>query len=434
MNLHRPRANLMFRPLSILMLTAPLSTALLLASPWGAAFADVTTQEQVSLNVTIIKMHGTTKEEFTSDKKRADSDFRCDGFMSMLCGKNQGLEIVRLDRDVTWSGDAKKKQYTEVAFPTPEQRRAMEEHMKAAMEKLKSCPAPKATPASQGVDTSKCEMSPPKITVSKTDDAATIVGHSTHRTILNMTQSCKVKDSADVCDMSYTFDLWLTGDEMPELADRRAFDRNYLHKLGLDDAARGAAPEEFKKFLAPYADAMKELGSKTSDLKGYPLKTTFRVAVGGPHCSRSTPAQPAGGGSPTVAGSATDSAVAAGTSTAASQGSAGVSNAASQAAGSGVGGAIAGSAAGAFASKMIGGLFAKKNKPADAPATATPASSATPAPDAGLTPVAEFTVETTSLSSDPIPAAQFEMPADWKKVVPQHNDEMREVNCPTTGT
>lgn len=401
----------LYRPLAILLATAPC----------GVVFADVTMQEQVNLNVAIIKMHGTTTEKYTGDKKRSDSDFRCDGFMSMLCGKNQGLEIVRLDRDVTWSGEPKKKQYTEVAFATPEQRRALEERMRAAMEKLKSCPAPKATPASQGVDTSKCEMTPPKITVNKTDDAAMIVGRGTHRTILNMTQSCKVKDSADECDMSYTFDLWLANDEIPELADRRAFDRNYLRKLGLGEDARGATPEEFKKFLAPYADAMKELGSKTSDLKGYPLKTTFRVAVGGPHCSSSTPAHPdSGGGSSTMAGNATDSAAAGGTS-----------SAANHASGSGVGGALAGTAAGNLASKMIGGLFAKKNKPADT--TAAPASTATPAPDAGLTPVAEFTIETTALSSDAIPAAQFEMPADWKKVVPKH-DEEREVSCPPTGT
>jgi hypothetical protein len=383
MNLHHP--------LAILLLTAPC----------GTAFADATMQEQVSLNVAIIKMHGTTTQKFAGDKKRSDSDFRCDGFMSMLCGKNQSLEIVRLDRDVTWSAEPKKKQYTEVAFATPEQRRALEERMRAAMEKLKSCPAPKATPASQGVDTSKCEMSPPKITVNKTDDTATIVGHGTHRTILNMTQSCKAKDSADVCDMSYTFDLWLTSDDMPELADRRAFDRSYLHKLGLDDDARGATPEEFKKFLAPYADAMKELGSKTSDLKGYPLKTTFRVAVGGPHCSSSTPAHPDGGGSSTAASNSP-------------------------------GGTLPGTAVGTLASKMIGGLFAKKNKPAD-PSTTAP-SAAAPSPDSGLTPVAEFTVETTALSADPIPAAQFEMPADWKKVVPKHDEEMREVSCPPTGT
>jgi hypothetical protein len=232
-----------------------------------------------------------------------------------------------------------------------------------------------------------------------------------------MTQSCKVKDSTDECEMSYTFDLWLTSDDMPELADRRAFDRNYLRKLGLGEDSRGTTPEEFKKFLAPYADAMKSLGTKTSDLKGYPLKTTFRVAMGGPHCSRSSPAQPQSDGSSTVAADSTAGAA-----------GAEASGTVNHAAGGGIGGAIAGSAAG----KLIGGLFAKKNKPAEP--VATPASDTAAAPDAGLTQVAEFTVETTALSADPIPAGQFEMPADWKKIVPTHDDETREVKCPATGT
>jgi hypothetical protein len=45
--------------------------------------------------------------------------------MSMLCGKNASLEIIRLDQSVTMNGDAKKKTYTEVPFPTPEQRRRL---------------------------------------------------------------------------------------------------------------------------------------------------------------------------------------------------------------------------------------------------------------------------------------------------------------------
>ena len=91
----------------------------------AVAHADVTIQDQTTMNFAIIKAHGTSTNRITDDKKRTESEFSCDGFMSMLCGKNDTLEIVRLDQSVTMNGDAKKKSYTEVPFPTPEQRQAM---------------------------------------------------------------------------------------------------------------------------------------------------------------------------------------------------------------------------------------------------------------------------------------------------------------------
>jgi hypothetical protein len=46
--------------------------------------------------------------------------------------------------------------------------------------------------------------------------------------------------------------------------------------------------------------------------------------------------------------------------------------------------------------------------------------------------VAEMTVETTAINTTAIPADQFEMPADWKKVVPKEK-EMTEPTCPKAG-
>ena len=80
---------------------------MLLAS--AGASADVTVQEQLNLDVASIKAHGTTTRRFTSDKQRTETEFRCDGLLSMLCGKNNGLEIVRLDRGVTLSGEPAKQ-------------------------------------------------------------------------------------------------------------------------------------------------------------------------------------------------------------------------------------------------------------------------------------------------------------------------------------
>ena len=150
----------------------------------------------------------------------------------MLCGKNEILEIIRLDESLTLHGDAKKKTYTETPFPTPEQRKEMEEHMQAEMEKMKSCPSPVPT-NSPKVDTSKCEMTPPTTSVQNPSDTATFAGFSAHHKIMTMTQSCANKETGDSCDMAYTFDLWLADNDTPELATRQTFDQNYMHKLGI---------------------------------------------------------------------------------------------------------------------------------------------------------------------------------------------------------
>ena len=39
--------------------------------------------------------------------------------------------------------------------------------------------------------------------------------------------------------------------------------------------------DQMRAFLAPYADSLKQLGSKTAGLQGYPLKTSVRILFGG---------------------------------------------------------------------------------------------------------------------------------------------------------
>ena len=401
----------------------------------AVAHADVTIQDQTTINVAFVKAHGSNTRRITDDKKRTESEFSCEGFMSMLCGKNGSLEIVRLDDSLTMHGDTKKKTYTATPFPTPEQRQAMEQRMQAVMEKMKSCPTP-VTTRSPSVDTSKCQMTPPTTSVATPGDTASFAGHAAHHSVLTMTQSCANPQTGDSCDMVYTFDLWLANDELPELTTSQTFEKNYMHKIGLDQPGALAVPAQFAQFLAPYKDAMQKLGNESSSLKGYPLKSTFRFALGGPHCAASKnsgDSQGTSGGGSSGGGLITDaSGAAAGAAASSTQGVAEAEAAQSIAhsTGSGAGGYIAGSAAGAFANKMIGGLFSKK-KSADA---SPPKDSATAAPATpGLITVAEFSVETTAISAGAIPADQFEMPANWKKVEPPPAKEITEPTCPKAG-
>jgi hypothetical protein len=386
-------------------------------SPGGSAIADVTIQEQTTIHALVVKAHATTTNQVSGDKQRSEVQFACDGVMSMFCGYNKTVDIVRLDREVTWDMEPKKKRYTEIPFPTPEQQRAVLEHQKAVLDKLKSCP--QAQPAASSVDTSKCDMSPPVFAVTKTQDETTLIGHAAQRTNVSLTQSCKLKDSGDVCQFSYSLDVWLTQDTLPGLSDRKTFENDYHRKLGL----AGGVPADaaaLAPLLAPYADNLRQLSAKSADFKGYPLKTSFRFAMGGVHCGLVPGSGTSGSTSDGTLHNAGTAAGEAGESSATHAAGWGTSEVVQNAAGGGIGGYVAGSTAGAFAQNLVGGLFSKKKK-ADAAGVATPTTSGPQpgAPEAGMFTVAEVSMETTAIDPASISAEQFEVPADWKKLSPK---------------
>lgn len=399
------------------------AATIMIAAP--GARADVTIEQQTTFDLAIIKAHSTSTESTTTDKQRRDSDMHCEGFMSLMCGDARSGEIVRLDKDLTWSLDPKHKTYRERPFPTAEQRAEAERKMKEMMEKVKQCPAVQQQ-AAQAPDTSKCEMTPPSIEVKATGQHATIAGHDTELTQVALSQSCRNPQTGDDCKYVLAMDSWLTQDQIAGVDEHKAFQMAYLRKLGLDPGSQ-LVQQQMKQFLAPYQDSLKQLASKSGELKGYPLKSVVRIAFGGEHCAAAKQSASSGGGSGTVgdAGSAAQNAA-----TGASAGAAGsaAGNAASNAAGNSVAGSILGPAASAFSSTLVGGLF-KKKAAAPAPAAAGTTNNGLPP---GMVQAGGFTVETTSIVEAPIPATQFDIPPDWKLVVPKPQaDKEKEFTCPS---
>src|SRR5450631_4893283 len=391
------------------------------------AWADVTITQATTFDLAVIKAHGNKTERISMEKARTDTETHCEGFMSLLCGNQKSGEIIRLDKDLTWELQPDKKSYLEKPFPTPEQIAEAKQRIEKIVQQMKSCPQTPTAP--KAPDTSKCDMSPPKFDVNKTNDIMTLAGHQAQRTAVTMTQSCKNKETGDSCDMIFGFDTWLTQDEIAGTGDIRAFRTAYNKKLGLDEVS-GAVSAQMQQYLAPYADALRQVSGKSGDLKGYPLKTTMRVGMGGEHCAQATQMRQqkgAAGGGDNVVGSAGEAAASAAAGTTAGAATGAASEAAGRAAGGSLGGAIAGSAAGAFGSKLIGGLFAKK--PAAQPKPDTASSTATTATAGAPVSLIEISTETTAISSDSIPGNQFELPSGWKQIFPKPEKE-REFQCP----
>jgi hypothetical protein len=397
----------------------------------GLAHADVTVQQQTTFDMTFIKAHGTTTELTSGDKQRRDVTMGCEGLMSLVCKKADSGEITRLDKDAIWILDPKDKEYRETHLPTPAERQAAEEQLRATMEKLKQCPAAKQ-PGTSGPDTSKCQMSPAKLEAHQTDKHATIAGHDARLSQMTLTQSCHNPDTGDTCDFLISFDSWLTQDDIAGLGDRKAFTEAYLKKLGLLDGSSQQVQmqQQMQQFLAPYRDSLKDLSAKAAEFKGFPMKTAIRISFGGAQCAAAKNANASGSGAGgSTVGDASSAAGQAAASSSAGAATSAASSAASSAAGNGVTGGILGSAASAFTSKLASGLFAKKAATPASPATAA-ASDVPP----NMIQVAQVTVETTSITSTPIPADQFEVPAGWKLMTAPKAKAEKEFSCPASGT
>jgi len=369
---------------------------------FGSASADVTIQQQSIFDLSIVRAHSDSTEYTAPDRQRHDSVLHCEGFMSLLCGNAEDDEIIRLDRSVQWKLAPKKKEYREIPFLTPAQRREQMQQLQAELDKMKQCPAAQQQPhTAPAPDQSKCQMSPPKFDVAVTDTHATLLGHDARLTQATLTQSCTNPDTGDSCDFVLGMDSWLTQEQILGLEDRRAFERAYVEKLGLTEGVGLEMQAQVKAILAPYADSLKQLAAKAGDFKGFPLKTAFRISFGGPHCAAAQN-QNASGGQPGDPGS------------------------------SGSGPSIPptsiGGVASALGGKLVGGLFAKKKSDAPADSSTTPT---TPLPP-GMIQAAQITIETKSITQGTIAPAQFEIPAGWKLIQPEAPKAPKEFTCPKT--
>jgi len=378
-----------------------LALVTLLALP--AAHADVTVEQKITMNIGGAFDIGTTTTEYTtSDKERRATQIHCSGLMSMLCGRGDSDEITRLDRGVTWRLTPAKKSYLETPLPTAEERAAARAHMQEVLANLQRCAANQPQ-AQHTVDKSKCDLSPPTVTVKDDGPAMSILGHDTQQHSVLIGQTCTNRETGDVCEFRYGFDVWLTPDQIQGLAEQHEYRRAYLKRIGLDESDE-VMQGQIRRFMAAYADTLKDLATKAQGFKGTPLRTRFAFSIGGEHCGQAQKAQ---------ASQANGSASGTGTG----------SSTASTPPPTSVGGAAVAAGAKLF------GMFKKKDTSSTASADASAsgganaggadAAGAAGAPGAPpMVTMAAFTIETTSIQPGPIAPAEFEVPPGWTKQTP----------------
>lgn len=323
-----------------------------------AARADITLKEKTSVEgagmLRMGNMNGTTTTSISGRKARIESDMELESRMvRMLAHGALGptAQIVRLDDDKAYDLRLKKKEYTEESIS------ARSARMKQAMQQASS-----AQPPVGGVDESQCDWQEPKGDVKRTGETANVAGFDAERVTVKGSQACRDRKTGSVCEFSLLLDQWVapqfTGGD-----DARAFYTAYAQQMGIDaQSGMQRAESMFGRYKGMWA----QVASKMRDIKGYPVRSSFGLAVGGPQCQTSSSQAQADGGGGTEGG---------------------------------------------IAAKLAGSLFKRKksNESADGGAQA-------PAVPNGFVPLMTVRSELVSVSNDAVAGSAFEVPADFKKV------------------
>jgi hypothetical protein len=340
----------------------------------GVAQADVTIERSMSVEgvgaMAFANMSGSSKSIISGDKSRSDSDIKMNSKIIGFLARNAmgpSAEIVLLDQDKLYHLNINKKEYTESTF----------EQMRAQMQKLSDqMSSNEAKKQPSAVDQSKCEWLPAKSDIKKTGERAQFAGYDSERVTITASQPCQDKDTGSICEVALVMDQW-TSTGFAENAEVRKFYSAYAAKLGLDPSNSQDVTQRAKALFSQYKGIWTEIASKMQNVKGYPVKSSFTLAVGGAQCKDSKAEQAQSSQSDNSPRSPGD-----------------------------VAGAVAG---------KLGGLFRKKKDNADAPA-AQPVSAETPVAvppgDVALMTVSSQLVSVSTNSASP---DAFTVPADFKK-------------------
>lgn len=340
------------------------------------ARADVTIEHSTSVEgvgiMAVGNMSGTTRTTISGARSRTDSDMEMKSkLVGFLARSAVGptADIVLLDEDKLYHLNVNKKQYTETGF---EQVRAQLQKVSDQMQSSTDTKQPSA------VDQSKCTWLPAKVDVKKSGEHSQFAGYDAQRVTITATQPCEDKDTGSICEVALVLDQWIsTG--FTENAEVQRFYKAYAAKLGIDPSNPHDVTQRAKALFSQYQGIWTEIASKMQDVKGYPVRTGFTLALGGPQCKDAKADQAQSNSRDDTSGMPASP------------------------------GALAGAVAG-----KLGGLFHKKKEDA---AAAQPSPGVTPVvvPDGD---VALITVSSqlVSVSTDSANADAFVVPADFKKV------------------
>jgi hypothetical protein len=386
----------------------------LLAAAVPLAQADVTTEQRISIEgiggMTFANLSGTTTTIISGDRSRTESNIQMQSALLRMMARNnagQRVEIVRLDRGTIDRLNVPKKEYTEETFE------AMRQQMQQLAARAGTGAGGGDAQQNQnpgGIDDSHCAWSDPKVEAKRTGETSTIAGFEAERLSLRASQACSDPQTGQVCEFVLTLDQWLAP-KFQSSGEALKYQQAYAQALGLGTTATTSRDiaERAQAMFGRYKGIWSELAAKTAEMKGYPMKTSFSLAIGGPQCKSTQNTQSSAQGSPSSSPSGQSSGDAS----------------ANQNSGSSAPPTSPGEAAAQIGNKLAG-FFKKNASPSSSGSDSSaqssgggsgsaPAAQAAPAPG-GYIPVITMSSELVSVSTATVDPGLFEIPAGFTKV------------------
>lgn len=246
-----------------------LTTAALMAFV-ASARADVTIQEKTVSSGLAGFGSGTSERTLViaGDKCRTDDSYTYTGRFKTFAGGGKprvSAQIVRLDRDLIWSLEMDKKQYTELTFA--EMREMMDKGLAQAQAEMDK---PENRDAKNKVDVDF------KVDAKRTGKHEKVNGFEADEYVVTLTAIPKDKSTGESAGLySMTMDQWMST-QVPGQSEIQAYYKRFAEKMGMDPQFQAMA----RGMMSQYRGGLKELAEKLKDMKGYPVRSTLTMQMG----------------------------------------------------------------------------------------------------------------------------------------------------------
>lgn len=227
--------------------------------------ADVTMKQTTVIKglpmVGDVTTHSTV--QVSGDRQRQETRTDMSGMLGrMMAGGNQeAVQIVRLDKDLTWSLNPKEKTYTEMTFQQMRDlMKSMGMELEDGMDELEA-------------DGGDVDM---KIDVRKTGKRKKVAGIDTEEVVITADGEAEDEETGEVVRSRWIMNLWMAGDEKG-LKELEEFNKAMAGKMGFD----AGSADQLSTLLSAYADGLKALTKEMEGVGGIPLETHMQIEVEG---------------------------------------------------------------------------------------------------------------------------------------------------------
>jgi hypothetical protein len=210
----------------------------------------------------------TTKTRLQGDAQRTDAKLKFTGsFMKMFSPKGTVTNIIRLDRELVWNFNDKKKKYTEQTFE--EMRKMFEEYGEAGYSQDMQ-----GAPADEDYE-EEYKWSKPVVKVKNLKENKKINEFNCQHYLASVTTVGTHIETGIKDTMLFVSDLWNAKNVSKKMELEYEFNKKYLKAIGFD------IPENqgLAMIAGMYKEHMETLAEEISKLKGYPIVNDMKLTM-----------------------------------------------------------------------------------------------------------------------------------------------------------